>query len=200
VSGEERAAARGDGFAVPDEGAKPIELLVLGLGNVLCGDDGLGIAAAARLERAFEAPEGVRVADGGTLGLTLLALLESSRQVLIVDAVRTGGAPGEAVRLAGDEVPPAVRERLSPHQVGVADLIDALRLRGTYPETLILLGLVPETLELGLGRSAAVEEGLPRLVERIVEEAHELGWNFTPRGATAPVAGPRDDVLRALGL
>jgi hydrogenase maturation protease len=87
------------------------------------------------------------------------------------------------------------------HQVGVADLLDGLRLLDEYPRNLVLLGLVPETLALGLDRSAAVERRLPRLVSKIVEEAGRLGYAFRPRdGDEAALAGSRNPAARALGL
>ncbi len=181
-------------------------LLILGLGNVLCGDDGLGVVAVERLRRRGPLPEGVRLLDGGTLGLSLLGCFDGADDVILVDAVRTGEPPGTLVRLEGDEVAPAVRERLSCHQIGVADLLDGLRLLDAYPRRLVLVGLVPETLELGLGRTPAVEEALPRLVAAVGEEAARMGYDLTPRESEtgsddAPAAGgDRDAAARALGL
>ncbi len=179
----------------------PPSLLVLGLGNVLCGDDGLGVAAAELLGRRYLLPDGTRILDGGTLGLTLLSYIQSSDDVILVDAIRADGPAGSLVRLEGDEVGPAVRNRLSVHQIGVADLLEGLRLLDAYPRSLVLLGLVPETLELGLHHSAAVDRQIPLLVEKIVEEAERLGYELLPKGAdeTAHRSG-RDPAARALGL
>ena len=185
-----------------DRPAPPDRLLVLGLGNVLLSDDGLGIAAVSLLERHYQAPDGVSVLDGGTLGLALLPLLEEADDAILVDAVRADAPPGSLVRLDGDAVPPAVRERLSPHQIGVADLLDGVRLRGRSPRRIALLGLVPETLELGVARSAAVEAGIPDLVERIVTEARGMGYAFTPRrlDETRARRSPDDGLARLFGL
>ena len=81
-----------------------IPLLILGLGNVLLEDDGVGSAAIALLHDRFEPPTRVRVFDGGTLGLSLLPYLQMSDAVILVDAVRADGAPGTLVRLDGDDV------------------------------------------------------------------------------------------------
>jgi hydrogenase maturation protease len=183
------------------EAQRPVQLLVLGLGNVLCGDDGLGAAAIALLDRRFIAPEGVQVLDGGTLGLSLIPWIEDSAATILVDAIRDDAAPGSLVRLEGDEVGPAVEARLSVHQVGVADVFAGLQLLGRVPPHLVLWGLVPQTLELGLGRSAIIEERLPELVDRVVGEARRLGHAFTPRlhdEASSPVSAR--DVVRVLGL
>jgi hydrogenase maturation protease len=177
------------------------QLLILGLGNVLCADDGVGAAAVTRLVRERRVPEAVAVLDGGTLGLSLLPLVESVPDVILVDAVRTDAAPGTLVRLDDDEVLPAARDRLSPHQIGVADLLDAMRLRARSPRRLVLLGLVPESLELRLGRSPDVEAALPTLVDAIVAAAAELGHALPSRGAdeTSDRADAAD-VARVLGL
>ena len=176
-------------------------LLVLGLGNVLLGDDGVGGAAVAWLADRFEAPRGVRVLDGGTLGLSLLPYLDEADAVILVDAIRADGPPGTFVRLDGDEVAPAVATRLSPHQVGVADLLDGARWLGRYPRRVVLLGLVPASLDLAVGLTPAVRASLPHLVARVVDEARALGFEFEPRGAGAPpAAGPRVDVARLAGV
>ena len=175
-------------------------LLVLGLGNVLLEDDGAGAAAVSLLLERFAPPEGVHVCDGGTLGLSLLPYLQDADAVILVDAVRADGAPGTLVRLDGDDVAPAVAERLSPHQVGVADLLDGARWLGHYPARVVLLGLVPASMELGVGLSPLVRASLSQLVEQIVEEAESLGFTFHAREPEA--AAHRDralDVARLVG-
>jgi hydrogenase maturation protease len=164
------------------------ELLILGLGNLLLGDDGLGVAAVTRLEREYDISHGVRLADGGTLGLALLGLLTESKHAILVDAVRADAPPGTLVRIDGEEVGPAVRERLSPHQIGVADLLDAARLTDSYPTSVTLLGLVPEKMDLSLARSGPVEAGLDGLIGAIVHEAQGLGYELSPKNG----AGNRD--------
>ena len=179
---------------------RPVPLLVLGLGNVLCGDDGLGAVAVHLLERRYVSPPGVLVLDGGTLGLSLLPLLEQARDAILVDAIRAPGAPGSFVRIEGDDVAPAVAARLSVHQVGVLDLLDAARWRDCYPERLILLGLVPQSFELGVGRTPAVEAALPGLVQRVVEEARALGHAFRPRTSDEMAARGLGDGARVYGV
>jgi hydrogenase maturation protease len=177
---------------------EPASLLILGLGNILCQDDGLGVAAVLELLEKYEVPPGVAVLDGGTLGLSLLPHLEDAEMAILVDAIWTTEPPGSPVRLQGAEVGPAVRERLSVHQIGVADLLDGARLRGRAPRSLILLGLVPESLELGLGRSAAVQRNMTALVARIITEARELGFRFRrKREYETPTAR---DLLHAAGV
>jgi hydrogenase maturation protease len=175
-------------------------LLVLGLGNVLLGDDGLGAAAIAAIERDWRLPTGVRLADGGTLGLSLLGLVAETRRLIIVDAVRMDALPGTLVRLDGSDVMDAVRDRLSPHQVGVADLLDAARLVGCEPDVVILLGLVPAAIELAVERSGAVAAGLPRLVAAIVSEVESLGYIMVREEAAPGRPRPVHDLARHFGM
>ncbi|MGM0575379.1 MAG: hydrogenase maturation protease [Myxococcota bacterium] len=151
------------------------EVLVMGLGNVLCADDGAGIVALDRLARAWTAPPDVELLDGGTLGLALLPLLRRARRVVLLDAVAADAPPGTLLRLEGRHVGPAVARHLSPHQVGVADLLDGARLLGGRPEQIVLLGVVPASLDLAVARSPEVEAALPRLVDAAAAECARFG-------------------------
>lgn len=179
---------------------RTIDVLVLGLGNVLLGDDGLGAAAVARIERAYRVPPGVRLADGGTLGLSLLGLVADASHVILVDAVRSDGPPGTLIRLDGADVMDAVRDRLSPHQVGVADLLDAARLIDSYPNEVTLLGLVPDAIDLAVVRSSAVEAGLDALVSAIVREVQSLGFKMVREPGTSGRHRPIHDLARHFGM
>jgi hydrogenase maturation protease len=179
---------------------KTIGLLVLGLGNVLLGDDGLGAAAVARLERTYHIPSEVQLEDGGTLGMALLGMIAESDRVILVDAVRTDSPPGTLVRIDGEQVMDAVRDRLSPHQVGVADLLDAARLIDSYPTSVTLLGLVPEKIELSVVRTGAVEAGLDMLVAAIVCEVQSLGYKMSPEAESETRAYPMRDLTHYFGM
>jgi hydrogenase maturation protease len=178
-----------------------VPLLVLGLGNVLLEDDGVGGAAVSLLLDRFESPTGVRVFDGGTLGLSLLPYLEAADAVILVDAIRSDSAPGTVIRLEGDEVGPAVASRLSPHQVGVADLLDGARWLGRYPGRVVLLGINPASMDLAVGLSPFVRASLPALVERVVDEARTLGFVFERKDGDETRAADRAvDVARLAGM
>lgn len=177
-----------------------VDLLVLGLGNPLCGDDGAGIAAVARLRARYEAPEGVQMLDGGTLGLSLLPHLQSARRAILVDAVRTSDPPGTLVRIEGDDVAHAAAHKLSPHQVGVADLLDGALLSGGKPGAMVLVGVVPARIELGTTRSAAVEARIDALVQAVVEEAARMGVYLTERRGASGHCEDDPRVARLLGL
>lgn len=152
------------------------ELLILGLGNVLCGDDGVGVAAVDRLRADYAAPAGVQVLDGGTLGLSLLPWLQDAERLIVVDAIAADGPPGSLVRLEGKDVAHAAAHRLSVHQVGVSDLLDGVSLLGQAPSVLILVGVVPESMELTVDLTPAVAAGLPALIAQVLREAAALGF------------------------
>ncbi len=158
--------------------AERIPLLVLGLGNVLCGDDGLGVEAVRRLARAGRLAPCVQLADGGALGLSLLPVLESARRAIVVDSVRCARPAGELVVVDGEDVVPSLRERLSPHEVGVWDLLWAARLQGRAPERITIVGLVPASVALGVGLSPVVEAGIPALVEAVARTAGAWGFGL----------------------
>ncbi len=169
--------------------SEPAGVVVLGLGNVLCTDDGAGVAAVHLLMRRYDMADGVRCLDGGTLGLSLLPQLEGAESLVLVDAVCADAPPGTLVRLEGDEVGPAAYARLSPHQIGVSDLLDGARLLGRYPTNVVLLGVVPDSIELGVERTPDVEAALPALVDLVVRELETLGVPPSSRGSKGDGAG-----------
>ncbi len=179
---------------------RKIGVLVLGLGNILLGDDGLGAAAVARLEREYCIPPSVHLVDGGTLGLSLLGLLAEAEHVVLVDAIRTDSRPGTLVRLDGEDVGDAVRDRLSPHQVGVADLLHAARLIDRYPTTVTLLGLVPDAIDLAVVRSSAVDSKLDELVAAIVREVQNLGYKMVREPEADGWRRPIHNLTRLFGM
>ena len=148
-----------------------IPLLVLGVGDPLHRDDGLGLAAVALLARHWRAPEGVRVIDGGAPGPRLLPWFERADAVVLVDAVSIDEPPGTLARIgATDEVLYTEADRLGLQQGGDVRM----------PARLTLLGIVPEQTRPGLRKSRCVELALPALVDLIVAEAASLGFHFAP--------------------
>ncbi|WP_305046353.1 hydrogenase maturation protease [Geoalkalibacter sp.] len=141
---------------------------IIGIGNPLMGDDGLGIAAVERLAR-LDLPKGVEVMDGGTGGLTLLHLMEGAARVLFIDAVEMGQPPGCIARfdLGGVEV--AEQSALSLHESGLPQILALARELGPLPEV-ILYGVQPARVAPALELSPRVAEALPALLARILGE------------------------------
>jgi len=175
-------------------------VLVLGLGNIVCTDDGAGIVAIHKLVREYDLPEGVLALDGGTLGLSLLPLVDSADQVILVDAIKADGPPGTQVRIEGEEVARAVYERLSPHQIGVADVLAGANLLDRYPKRVVIVGVVPESLDLGVERTPAVEASIPELVMRVVAELAAMGYPPVRSEARDETHRSIDHLARTLGV
>lgn len=144
--------------------------LVLGLGNTIMADDGIGPRVIELLQQQGGVPDGVELLDGGTLGLDLLPRLEGVQRLIIVDAVETGQPPGSLVRLSGDEVPLALETKLSPHQMGLKDLLAVARLMDQLPSEIILIGVQPAIIEMDTELSPAVKSRLPELVSMVRQE------------------------------
>ena len=147
-----------------------ITTLVLGLGNTIMSDDGIGPKVIEQLQQVGGLPEGVALLDGGTLGLDLLPHLEGIQRLIIVDAVELGQSAGTCVRLAGDDVPMALETKLSPHQMGMKDLLAVARLMGQLPEEIVLIGVQPACLEMDTELTPAVAAALPTLLAMVLAE------------------------------
>lgn len=156
-------------------------ILVLGLGNILLSDEGVGVRAVEALQDRFDLPAGVEVVDGGTSGMDLLDQIAGREQLIVVDAIATGAPPATVVRLAGDEVPAFFRTRISPHQLGLSDVLAALRLLEAEPAAITLIGIVPDVLDLGLELSPAVGARLDTLVDMVAAELAAAGRPLVPR-------------------
>jgi len=120
--------------------------LIIGLGNRLMTDDAVGLEALPAFAARYAVPDGVDVIDGGTLGLDLLVHMEGYPRVLVVDCVTAGHAPGTLLRVEGEDVPRVFSQCLSPHQMGLKDLVAVLELQGRMPERLTVLGVEPESV------------------------------------------------------
>ena len=144
--------------------------LVLGVGNLLLSDEGIGIHAVKKLMETQALPEDVEIVDGGTAGLTLLYYLEGVERLVIIDAVETGGPPGTIVRLAGDKIPAYMALKVSPHEITLPDFLAAARLRDLYPQEVVVWGMQPESLDVGVELSDALAKKLDTLLDLVIEE------------------------------
>lgn len=152
-----------------------MRIVVLGVGNILLSDEGVGVRAVEKLQRDFVLPAGVEVIDGGTTGMEMLEDLACAGHIIIVDAVRSGNAPASIVRLAGEQVPVFFRTKLSPHQIGLSDVLATLVLTGEQPGGVTVIGVEPLSLETAMALSPQVEAVLPEVVSLVVEELRQLG-------------------------
>jgi hydrogenase maturation protease len=140
------------------------DIVVLGIGNTILSDDGVGVHAARVLQTDSRLPDGVTVLDGGTLGLELVAYTADASRVLLLDAMSSGNAPGTLARMTGKDLL-AKKQGWSAHQLGVADLISALFLMASDTQDIVVLGVQPGNTDWGTTLSAEVEAALLPLVD-----------------------------------
>ncbi len=150
-------------------------ILVLGLGNIIMRDEGLGVRACECLTRRYRLPDDVTVLDGGTLGLDLLPYLEDVTDLLILDAINAGLPPGMIVRLENEQIAQTLAIKMSMHQVGLQELLAVMALRGHTPPRVVLLGMEPARIEPGIELSAPVLANLDALVASVVAELRSWG-------------------------
>lgn len=164
--------------------SSPVRTLILGVGNLLMSDEGLGVHVIQRLVAGYQLPEEVQVLDGGTLGMDLLYYLEGVENLLLIDAVEARKAPGTLVRLEGEDVPAFMSIKISPHQLGVPDMLAAARLKGDcYPQRIVLWGVQPERMEIGLDLSPTVEAQVEPIIEELLEQLRAWGHTVTSKVA-----------------
>jgi hydrogenase maturation protease len=144
-------------------------------------DEGVGVHVAQRLIREYNLPEDILVLDGGTLGLDLLYYLEGIENLLMIDAVLMNKEPGSLLRMVDDEVPSYMSFKMSPHHIGIPDMLFAAKLKGLYPPNVILWGVQPGVVELGLDLSESVAKQVDTLLDKILEELHLWGCKLQPQ-------------------
>ena len=148
---------------------EPATCVVLGLGNTLHSDDGIGPKAIERLRSDRRLPKDVALIEGGTLGLELLTYIWDCSYLLVLDAVDVGQPPGTLVRMSSRELQ-TLPGKASAHQLGVADLLVALRVLANQTPEVVLLGVQPASTEWGTELSPAVAAVLPALADAAVAE------------------------------
>lgn len=142
--------------------------VVLGVGNTIMGDEGVGVRCIEWL--VPKVPPDVVVVDGGTSTHELLGDIENADLLIIVDAIATPLPPGAIVRLEGDRIRSAFSNKLSPHQHGINDLLASLALIGRSPKRVVLYGIAPERISLGMELTETVAGAIPEVGRRVLEE------------------------------
>jgi hydrogenase maturation protease len=152
----------------PDPSIPPV--LVLGLGNILLGDDGVGPALVREIQGLYADVSQVECIDGGTQGLALLGYLTERKAIVILDALALGKTPGEVTALQGAEILGCRAPRsTTAHEGNAGELLAAAQLLGDLPERIFLVGVEPECVRTELGLSEKVVKALPEAFTRACE-------------------------------
>ena len=157
--------------------------VVLGIGNTILTDEAAGVRAVEFLEQRNQIPDDVLVIDGGTSGMEMIEDLSDLDFLIVIDVVKTGAAPGTVVKIAGDEIPVFFRRKLSPHQIALPDVLASLELLDSMPKEIVVLGVEPISLELGMEMTATIAEQVPVLVEMAVTELRARGYQLAALSA-----------------
>jgi hydrogenase maturation protease len=154
--------------------------VVLGIGNTILTDEAAGVRAVEALEKAFKIPDDVLLIDGGTSGMEMIEDLSNLDLLIVLDVVKTGAAPGTLVKIAGDEIPIFFRSKLSPHQIALPDVLASLELLDAIPKEIIVLGVEPISLELGMEMTPTVAAQIPGLMRMAADELIGHGYALEP--------------------
>ena len=150
-------------------------VLILGLGNPLMGDDGVGVRVVEEL-KGLELPDGVEAVEGGTAGLGLIGLMEGYQRVIIVDAAEMGHPPGCVVRFTPSEAQfAAVAAPLSLHHIGLGEVLAMAEALEVAPAELVIIGIQPSQVEAGSGLSQEVKGAIPRIIRIVLDELDATG-------------------------
>ncbi len=149
------------------------KILILGIGNILMSDEGLGVHIVNRmLDSGMSIPDDVEVVDGGTAGFDLIPLMQGRDKIVIVDALKADDRPGSVYRFRPDRLTSSAN-RMSLHEIGIMEVIRVLRLMGETPE-IEIVGVVPEDVAtLDINISSAVRECMPAAIGTILDAASQ---------------------------
>lgn len=151
-------------------------IVVMGLGNLLYGDEGFGVHAVAQLAQGWDFPSEVQIVDGGTQGHSLLTFVEEADQLLLLDAVDFGQAPGSVTIRTNAEIPAYLTaQKVSPHQNSFSEVLALAEFRGKLPPEIVLIGVHPLSLTMGQPLTQTVESQLPAVLQLALKQLQVWG-------------------------
>jgi hydrogenase maturation protease len=168
-------------------------IVVLGLGNILLSDEGVGVHAATALKERFSFTPSIDIIDGGTMGLDLLPLFQERDRILIIDAVDFRKSPGHTGTVEGDAIAAVLNTKLSAHHIGLADLLFTAKLTRETPFELHLVGIQPDSFEVGLALTNRVQHKLDIIIEMAVRKLRD--WNIAVSRRDTAISAVTDNRL-----
>ncbi|MCD8493364.1 MAG: HyaD/HybD family hydrogenase maturation endopeptidase [Geovibrio sp.] len=153
-----------------------MNVLVFGAGNILLGDEGFGVHMIQHMEKNFEASENVELYDGGTMGIFATHKLEEAEHIIIIDTLDTDGEPGEIRTYGLDDIRlNRIPAKMSPHQIGLQEVLLISEVRGKVPESVKLLGIIPKSLEGNLELSPELQDKVAVVEKLLLDELGSHG-------------------------
>lgn len=156
-------------------------IVVLGVGNILLTDEGLGVHVVEVLKANYTFIPQISLIDGGTMGMELLTYMRGMKKILLIDAVNGGEAPGTIYEFPHRELEQYFTDHISVHEVGMQDILRIRAIQENPLEDAIVIGVEPESLDVGFEPSAPVQKALPEVKERVLRVLREWGVQIEPK-------------------
>ena len=154
------------------------EIMILGVGCILYSDEGFGVRVIEAIQERYEFPDNVMVVDGGVLGVNLLGVISKPNHLIVVDAIRNKGKPGDLYRLEGDAIPARIRAKNSLHQVDFLEALTLCQALDKVPET-VILGIEPEDIEtLSTELTPITQSRVDDIIEKVLDEVKRRGGSY----------------------
>lgn len=158
-----------------------VDVMVLGIGCTLYSDEGFGVRVVEKMQREYEFPDNVLLVDGGVLGINLLGLISKPKHLIVVDAIRNKGRPGDVYRLKGDDIPERIRAKNSLHQVDFLEALTLCQALEHVPET-VIVGVEPEDIEtLSMELTPITQSKVDTMIDMVLEEIKRVGGAYRKR-------------------
>lgn len=159
------------------------EIMILGVGCILYSDEGFGVRVIEIIQERYEFPDNVLVVDGGVLGINLLGVISKPDHLIVVDAIRNKGKPGDMYRLDGEAIPERIRAKNSLHQVDFLEALTLCQALDKVPET-VILGVEPEDIEtLSTELTAATQSKVDPIIDKVLSEIKRLGASYRAKNS-----------------
>ena len=148
------------------------KITILGIGNTLFSDEGVGVHLLPLLEEQLKDYENIEIIEGLTDGMRLLGPVEDAENLIIIDAINAGVEPGTIITLVGNEIPAYFGIKMSVHQMGFQEVLMAAKLRERYPKQIVMFGMQPASLKLGIQLTETVQENLGELRDVVIDQVN----------------------------
>ena len=158
-----------------DSQVSPADVTVLGIGNLLMGDEGVGIHIIQTLEKSYTFSPSINLIDGGTTGLDLIPYFENCEKMIIVDAVDFQEKSGHIGTLHNEEIHYRFNTKLSLHHAGLSDVLSVIKLTDIPSPDMMLLGVQPQIVEMGIKLSDVIANKMEQLLNKVTEKLEEWG-------------------------
>jgi hydrogenase maturation protease len=153
------------------------KIIILGIGNILLKDEGVGVRVVEKLKSDFKFPSNIELIDGGTAGFGLIDLLEGAEHLIILDAVQGNDEPGSIYRFKFEDMPPNISKKFSPHQIGIIETLTLKKMLGKIPDTTIIAIQPKDCINWGTELTPEIENKIPNIVNLVIDELKNLGVN-----------------------